>query len=137
MKFYQENFEKLSLKHEGHSLVDKIKWKGYSKDNVYVMLAKEMGVEEHQAHFKKINRLSVLRVAVEALRRLEAKIPRTEKASVIYAWKDKVKTPELIGKPKPAPKKSKLKKDTLPRTAYAEILKEVAKANGKRHEART
>ena len=142
----KENKEKLALKREGHSLIDKIKWRGYSKDTVYMMLAKEMGVEERHAHFSVMNSLRELRKAIEALRLLEKKTPKTAAASVDWHETVPIKTIKILRykAPKPIkitipqpPKEPKKKKQkahnvVLPRAAYADTLREVAEANSKR-----
>lgn len=75
---YKEAKNKLALKHEGHSLIDRIKWKGYSKDEVYIMLAKELDIDEPHAHFARMQTLRELRPAVDALQRILDKVPKTE-----------------------------------------------------------
>lgn len=74
---FRENREKLALKRSAHFLIDRIKWKGYSKDDVYGMLSKELGVDEAHSHFSSMNTLRELRPAVEALVRIEKRIPKT------------------------------------------------------------
>lgn len=141
-----ENREKLALKREGHLLIDKIKWRGYSKDTVYMMLAKEMGVEERHAHFSVMNSLRELRKAIEALRLLEKKTPKTEAASVDWNETVPIKSIKIIRykaekvikikQPQPPPDPSKKavknatrKANTLPQSAYRETLREIAEAN--------
>jgi len=146
----KENVEKLALKREGHSLIDKIKWRGYSKDTVYIMLAKEMGVEERHAHFSAMNTLRELRRAVDALRILEKKVPKTEHASPtrdrpsligpsIKIYRAKAEKPIKIQAPKKTTtdgksmshwKKKRL--NSLPQSAYAITLREVAERNAQR-----
>lgn len=142
----KENKEKLALKREGHLLIDKIKWRGYSKDTVYMMLAKEMKVEERHAHFSVMNSLRELRKAIEALRLLEKKTPKTEAASVdwhesvpiksikIIRFKEQKPVRITLPQPPKAPKKKKQKAGNivLPRSAYADTLREVAEANSNR-----
>lgn len=132
----KENNEKLALKRAGHSLIDRIKWKGYSKDQVYSLLSKELGREERHAHFGAMNTLRELRPAVEALERLFKKLPNTQ-----YAFTHRRKLKEqrcpivldipvakaikLAGvKPKES-KKWDSKADTLPRAEVLRALEEM------------
>lgn len=74
----KENNEKLALKREGHALINNIKWKGYSLDKVYYLLAQELHVEEHQAHFSYMQSRRELGRAVQVLRMLYHKLPDTK-----------------------------------------------------------
>lgn len=128
--FAKENKEKIGLKREGHSLFDRIKWKGYSKDEVYRLLAKELDVAEPNAHFKQMNTLRELHAAVAALERLLKRLPETAYAAgkkrpayitqaitstKIVRLSDRVKVGKTIGKVKikkpPNPPKKPPKKD--------------------------
>lgn len=137
----KENRQKLALKREGHSLIDRIKGKGYYKDDIYRMLAKEMGVEQRHAHFASMQRLAELTKAVEALERLLKKLPKLVKlrGSVTTTTKTPIirvkDQPRLMGvgvkKPKP-PKESKVgrrlaqkKRDTLPHDQVLKALEEM------------
>lgn len=135
----KENNEKLRLKRTGHSYIDQIKWKGYSKDQVYLLLSHELGREERHAHFSAMNTLRELRPAVEALERLLNKLPNTKYA---YTNRGKViqqKCPIVIEVPvakaitlevpkKKPTKRQKLKSDVLPRAQVLKALEEMKKA---------
>lgn len=138
----KENRQKLALKREGHSLIDRIKGKGYYKDDIYRMLATEMGVEQRHAHFSSMQRLAELTKAVEALERLLKKLPKlvkmrgsvtTTTKTPIIRVKDQPRLMGVVGvkKPKP-PKESKVgsrlakkKRDTLPRDQVLKALEEM------------
>lgn len=79
---FKENREKLQLKRDGHFLITRIKWKGYSMDAVYHLMAENMQIPEEQCHFSKMNTLRELRPAVACLRLLEERLPKT-----VYALK--------------------------------------------------
>ncbi len=139
----KEKHEKIGLKRQGHGLIDRIKWKGYSKDFIYLELAKLMGCEEHQAHFMSMNALHELREAVEHLRTLEKRLPETEFASKAHRHKRVQKIAKIIAEPKvkippppPGPKaakraakKAQKKADVLPRDAYLKAMEEMKTAH--------
>lgn len=134
----KENREKLALKRAGHSLIDRIKWKGYSKTQVYFLLSNELGREERHAHFSAMNTIRELQPAVEALDRLLRKLPETTHArSTSFQKKlQKQKCPIVIKLPVPKPTtvyvppkyktiKEKKKVDVLPRKKVLEALEQM------------
>lgn len=135
---YKEGREKLELKREGHSLIDRIKQKGYSKDQVYLMLAEELGVEERHAHFGPMNTMRELKPAVEALQRILDKVPKTkyaykgskprikaEIAANIVRVKDQKKLVSVTTVPKKLSSKQRSKGITLPRKQVLEALEQM------------
>ncbi len=129
--------EKLRLKRVGHSLIDQIKWKGYSKDEVYALLAREMGIDEEHAHFARMQSMRSLRAAVGALERILAKVPKTQYAAgkkrpVAVARVIKTepkKAPVVLTPPKPVKKRvNKRTKDVLPRDQMLKALEELKSA---------
>lgn len=136
MKLAAENHLKLALKREGHALIDQIKSKGYTKDNTYRLLARELGLESSQAHFSSLNRLSDIQEAVEALQRIFNRLPKKGRirgviapSSVVKPYKPSRKTAST-----PPPAKKKVKYDMAPRALYESTLRDVAEANAKRNE---
>lgn len=135
---FKENVEKLALKRDGHSLVDRIKWKGYSKDAVYYMLAKELMIEEKHAHFGRMNTLRELRPAVAALQRIFDRAPLTDMAARSVRRVKKVRHVKIMKANTPpvvvgvVEKKKKPKRDLhdviLPRPAYLKAMEELKKA---------
>ncbi len=127
--------EKLGLKRKGHSLIDQIKWKGYSKDEVYHFLAREMGIDDEQAHFARMQSMRTLKAAVEALQCILDKVPETQYAAGKKRPQSAVarviktepkKEPVILTPSKPVKVKvNKRTKDVLPRDQMLRALAEM------------
>lgn len=137
----KERIEKLRLKRQGHSLIDKIKWKGYSKDFIYITLAKKLGVHGHQGHFASMHTIRELSRAVDVLILLENKLPITPYVSKgIIKPKTSVKikaenvvVPILITQTKKEKRKQTKKQNVLPRDDMIKALEELKQAKSYPH----